>query len=386
MAEAGEDRSEKPTGKKKGEARKEGRIARTPELGSWISLLVVGFVIGPLLSRELTSLQRLFHESLRSIEDPSVPVALRMLRDGGRQMFFAVLTLSVIVLAIGVVASVAQGGFLMAPKRIKPKFSQLNLIKGFKHLFGKETLWKGAKMLIKSAIVGLVAWRAIVEIMPLVGGLVPVDVVLGLVRVRALALIRTIGLIGLGFAIADYVITRRRHNKSLMMTKSEVKQEFKNSEGDPLVKNAIRSKQRAMARQRMIADVADADVLLVNPTHIAIALKYDADKGAPRVVARGAGAIAQKIRLAAAENRVPLVHDVPLARALYRSCTVGSEIPRELWSAVAQVLAFVITRRNKGQYGGEHRTPRPHSREPLPEVPPAGRRRPRVTTTQEHLA
>ena len=157
------------------------------------------------------------------------------------------------------------------------------------------------------------------------------------------------------------------------MSKEEIKQEHKQTEGDPMVKSAIRSRQLAAARNRMMADVATADVVLVNPTHVAVALRYDAVKGAPRVVARGAGAIAAKIRELAAEESVPLVRDVPLARALYRSTKVGQEIPPELFAAVAQVLAFVISRRSRGQRGGQHRSPRGEGE--LPVVPDAGRRR-----------
>jgi flagellar biosynthesis protein FlhB len=388
MAEAGEDKTEKPTAQKKAKARREGQIARTPELGSWLSLLAVGLALGPMVRHELTALQELIHSSLEAISNPTADKALLLLRQGATHAFLTILTLASIVLLVGIIAATAQGGFVVAPKRLQPKLDKLNLLKGFKNLFSVQTLWQGAKMLVKSAVVGFVAWRAIVGIMPLVGGLVPMDAVLSEVHHRAFSLIRTIAIIGLLFAGADYAFTKRKHDKQLKMTKSEIKQEHKQSEGDPLVKSAIRAKQRQMSRTRMIADVADADVLLVNPTHIAIALKYSAERGAPRVVARGAGAIATKIRLEAAKNRVPLVQDVPLARALYRSCQVGQEIPQELWAAVAQVLAFVITRRNQGHYGGEHRSPRPDRDQPLPDVLPAGRRRPppKPGPTHDHLA
>lgn len=384
MADSGEEKSEKASPKKRAEARKEGQIARTPEFGSWLSLLVVGLALGPLMSREFGSLRTILNSSLKAAETPSVDLALTLLRQGFTHVAIAILVLASSVLLVSIIAAVAQGGWLFAPKMLKPKVDKLNLLKGFKQLFGVQALWNGAKMLMKSAVVAFIAWRAIVAIMPLVGGFVPIEAVLSVVKERSFALIRTIGFIGLLFAIVDYVITKRRHEKQLKMTKSETKQEYKQAEGDPLVKSAIRAKQRQMSRQRMIADVADADVLLVNPTHIAIALKYSPETGAPRVVARGAGAIASKIRMEAAKNRVPLVQDVPLARALYRSCQVGQEIPQELWAAVAQVLAFVITRRNQGQHGGEHRSPRPDRDKPLPDVLPAGRRRP--TSTQDHLA
>ncbi len=148
-----------------------------------------------------------------------------------------------------------------------------------------------------------------------------------------------------------------------------------------MVKGAIRSRQLAAARNRMMADIPTADVVLVNPTHVAVALRYEPERGAPRVVARGAGVVAAAIRERAGESRVPLVRDVPLARALYSSTTVGQEIPPELFAAVAQVLAFVISRRSRGPRGGEHRSPRDEA--DLPPVPAIGRRRRNPSGTVE---
>jgi flagellar biosynthetic protein FlhB len=202
---------------------------------------------------------------------------------------------------------------------------------------------------------------------------VPISAVLEVVNDEVLGLLRTVAVAGLVMAAADYVIVRRRMGKKTRMSKHEVKQESKQTEGDPLLKGAIRSRQLAASRNRMMADVPTADVVLVNPTHVAVALTYDAERGAPRVVARGTGLVAQRIREQAAEHGVPLVRDIPLARALHRSTTVGQEIPAELYAAVAQVLAFVISRRSAGVGGGEHRSPR-RERE-LPSVPVAGRRR-----------
>ena len=179
---------------------------------------------------------------------------------------------------------------------------------------------------------------------------------------------------GLVMAAADYVIVRRRMGKKTRMSKHEVKQESKQTEGDPLLKGAIRSRQLAASRNRMMADVPTADVVLVNPTHVAVALTYDAERGAPRVVARGAGVVAQRIREQAAEHGVPLVRDIPLARALHRSTVVGQEIPAELYAAVAQVLAFVISRRSAGVARAASTAARDSESE-LPSVPVAGRRR-----------
>jgi len=367
-------KTEKPTGKKRREARKEGRIARTPELAQWAPMFVLTLFIGPLLRHEAGVLQQLMRSSLQAIADPDPAIALRLFGSAMRQAFFSIVTFGSIVLVIGVAVSVAQGGMVFATKSVKPNFKKLDPIKGFKRIFGLQTLWAGAKTLAKSAVVAVIGYTAIHAIMPLIGGLVPTSAVVSVLGDRAVSLIRTVSVVALVLAAADYGVMRHRTEKGLKMTKQEVKDEHKQSEGDPLVKSAIRSRQLATARSRMIADVAEADVLLVNPTHIAVALRYDPERGAPRVVARGAGAIAAKIRLAAADAVVPTVHDIPLARALYRSCEVGQEIPRELFAAVAQVLAFVISRRGHGFAGGEHRTPRPEL-DALPDVPLAARRR-----------
>ena len=369
---AGEDKTEKPTAKKRRDARKEGQIPRTPDLGGWLSVLVLGLVIGPLLGRQVSAWHELIVASLRAAERPSVPLALHLLGNGARQAFVSILVISGIVMIVGVASAVAQGGLVVSPKLVKPSLKKLNPIQGFKKVFGPKALWEGAKMLLKSTVVALLGLLAVKSVIPLVGGLVPIDTTIAVVHTKALGLIRNVALAALVMAAADYAVQRRRVNKQMRMTKTEVKQEHKQSEGDPLVKSAIRSRQLAAARNRMMADVATADVVLTNPTHVAVALRYNGS-AAPRVVARGAGAIAAKIRAAAEEAQVPQVQDIPLARALYRSCEVGQQIPSELWTAVAQVLAFVISRRRLGLQGGQHRSPRPDR--PLPAVHPARPRR-----------
>jgi flagellar biosynthetic protein FlhB len=281
-----------------------------------------------------------------------------------------------IVMVIGVVSALAQGGFYLATKAVKPKLSKLNPLPGMKRMFGPQALWELAKTLVKCVVVALICWQAIRAVMPLVGGLVPMSATIDVAHDRVSTLLRTVALAGLVMAAADYAFQRRRVGKQVRMTKQEVKQEHKQTEGDPMVKSAIRSRQMAAARNRMMTEVDTADVLLVNPTHVAVALRYDPAKGAPRVVAKGAGAVAAKIRERADAARVPLVRDVPLARALYGSCAVGQEIPAELFASVAQVLAFVIGRRTQGQRGGSHDSPRVDA--PLPAVPRAGQRRRRT--------
>jgi flagellar biosynthetic protein FlhB len=375
-----EEKTEKPTPKKKKESKKEGQVPRTQELGGWAGMLVVGMALPALMGRELTALRELMVDAFTMPNGATVEAGMELLRQGGAHILFTLVLLGSGVMVVGVAGALAQGGFYLATKSLKPKLSKLDPIKGAKRIFGPQALWEGAKMLLKSSVLGIFLYLAIKAMMPLIGGLVPIQVVLSMISDTALGLIRNVAVAGLVMAAADYAMQRRKVGKQTRMTKQEVKQEHKNSEGDPLVKSAIRSRQLAAARNRMFQDIAEADVLLVNPTHVAIALRYDAERGAPKVVARGAGEIARKIREKAAENNVPLVRDVPLARALYSSTQVGQEIPQELYAAVAQVLAFVISRRTLGQSGGEHRSPRTEA--DLPAVPAAGRRRKAVSVSR----
>ncbi|MGI4894767.1 MAG: EscU/YscU/HrcU family type III secretion system export apparatus switch protein, partial [Janthinobacterium lividum] len=265
------------------------------------------------------------------------------------------------VLAV-IVSGGVQGTLMPATKKLKPKFSNLNPVNGLKQHWGPQALWEGAKSLLKTALIGAVLWLVAKNLAPqLVGqGLLPMSSVLGATKAAIAKMLTVTVVVGLVIAAADYAMSRRRIMKKLRMSKQDIKQEHKNSEGDPLLKGAIRSKQMAMSRNRMMADVAKADVVLVNPTHIAIALRYEPGTGAPKVLAKGAGAIATKIREKAKEHDVPLVKDVELARTMYKSVKVGQEIPPELFAAVAKILAFVMNLRTRGSltaFGDAHTVP-----------------------------
>ena len=367
------EKTEKPTAKKNKENRKEGKVPRSQEIGAWSAVLLFGALLPKLLGHEINELRDLMGTCLSSASNASVPLALELMGRGLTHVLIALVLLGLGVMLVGVAGALAQGGFFLATKSVKPKLSKINPLAGFKRLFGLQLLWEGAKMLIRSSVVAVLVWFAIKSMLPYVGGLVPMDAVLTGLAGNALVMIRNVAIAGVVLAVADYGFQRHKTGKQTKMSFEDIKQEYKNSEGDPLLKGAIRSHQLAMARNRMMADIPTADVVLVNPTHVAVALKYDAEKGAPRVVARGAGVIAQAIREKATEAEVPLVRDVPLARALYTNTTVGQEIPIELFGAVAQVLAFVISRRSGGRRGGEHNSPRTPA--PLPEISSGPRRR-----------
>lgn len=366
-----DERTEKPTPRRRKEARKDGQVPRSQDVGAWASVLVFAMLAGPLVRTELEAIAGIMARSLRLLEQPETSRALELLGDAMTHALMVLVVLGSGVLLVGVAGAVSQGGFYIAARAMKPSFAKLNPLQGAKRIFGLQALWQGVNVLVKASVVAVLVWLAIRAMMPLLGGLVPPGAVLELASGNLLAMLRNVAVAGVLMAVADHAFQRRRIGKQIRMSKHDIAQEHKQAEGDPLVKSAIRSHQLAMARSRMIADVPTADVVLVNPTHIAVALRYEPDAGAPRVVARGAGVVAARIREAATEARVPVVRDVPLARALHASCRVGQQIPPELFAAVAQVLAFVISRRRTGSAAGEHTTPRDDV--PLPEVP---RRRP----------
>jgi flagellar biosynthetic protein FlhB len=374
-----EEKTEKPTPKKIKESRKEGQVPRTQEFGGWGSLLVVAVSMKWLVAHGVESVQELLVQSTALAGNATEADAIRMIGEAGKLMLVMSVALGSLIMLIGAIAAASQGGIHLATKLPKPKLNRLDPIKGAKRVFGPHALWEGAKTLIKSSLVAFFVWRGVQGMMPLLGGLVPVHTALELAAAQALGLMRDVALAGLVAAAADYMVQRHKTGKQIKMTKKEVKDEHKQSEGDPLIKQALRSRQLAAARNRMMADVPKADVVLVNPVHVAVALKYDAEKGAPRIVAKGAGAVASRIRALATDSRVPLVEDVPLARALHASCEVGQEIPIQLYEAVAQVLAFVLSRRNQGTTAARYRSPRDPA--PLPEVPSVRRRAPRALAT-----
>jgi flagellar biosynthetic protein FlhB len=293
------------------------------------------------------------------IAHPEPAPALAMLRQATMGIAWAVLPLALTLMVVGVASAGAQGGIRVATKLFVPKFNRLNPLPGFKKMLGPQALWEGTKALVKTTVLGSVLYMTMKDIIPVLmtAGRLPLGSLLGVLNNAALSLIRAASVAGIVMAAADYFVIRRRTNKQLRMTKDEVKQENKSSEGDPQQKAHIRGKQMAMARNRQMADVPTADVVLVNPAHVAVALRYDVEKGAPRVVAKGQGTIAARIREVASEHRIPMVQDVPLARALEKSVAVGQEIPGEFYGAVAKVLAFVMSLKSKGAAAGVHRNP-----------------------------
>jgi flagellar biosynthetic protein FlhB len=332
-----------------------------------------------LVGKSFTTVQQLFVKVGAVAKHPETSAISDLMGEALSGFLTTLLPTALALMLAGVAATVAQGGVSVSGKSLKPSLKKLNPFKGIKRMFGAQGMWEATKALIKTAALASVVLVTVGKAKALVSsaGALPLSSVAGTFADCAVLLMRTVAITGLVIAIADYIIVRNRTMKQLKMSKYEIQQEHKQSEGDPHMKAHRKGLQMAMSRNRMMADVKEADVLLVNPTHVAVALKYDPAKGAPRVVAKGADEIAAKLREVAAEARVPLVQDIPLARALHASCDIGQEVPAQLFTAVARVLAFVMHLTARGVVGGFHR---PGFEAPDTEgLPRAGRRRVAVT-------
>ncbi len=350
-------RTEKPTPRKLREARREGRIAKTPEVGGWVGLLAGSFLLPQTFSATNRVAKDLLSQIPATVSDPDAGKALALFGTGLRTMVLALAPFLLTLLVAGVFSAWAQGGIHLAPKRLRPKLSHFNPVHALKRMFGPQGVWELVKALLKSVVAGYLVWQAArqLTVLLLSGGGIPFSAALSGTASAAISLLRVVALTALLLSLADYAIAWRRTRKHLLMTRREVLDEHRSSEGDPQVKAALRARAQALAKNRMMLEVATADVVLVNPTHVAVALSYEPTRGAPRVVAKGRGVLAARIRELATENRVPLVEDVPLARALHAACDIGQEIPADFYLAVARVLAFVMSLRARGSAAGSHR-------------------------------
>lgn len=351
------EKTEKPTPKKKRDSQREGQIVRTPELGSWSAMLVVSVLL-PMIVRKLMALSgQLMIDMQEIIRKPDQADAMQLFLRGMKEGTLVGGTLIICILLAGFVAAVAQGGLKMATKLLIPKFSRLNPVPGLKRNFGPQSLWELTKNLIKVGVIVGVLYFSVRKLIPVLmaSGSLPLRAVMDITTDTAISCLRTVAVAGLIMAIPDYLIMRQRIGKKIKMSKNDVKDEYKKSEGDPQVKGQIRARQHAMSRNRMMSEMSTADVVVVNPEHVAVALRYNPADGAPKVVAKGAGTIAAKIREKATEYRIPMIQDVPLARAMHAGCEIGQPIPMEFYGAVAKVLAFVMSLKARGSAAGVHR-------------------------------
>ena len=346
------ERTEPASPRRREQARQRGQVARSPELTSALILLAGYFSLrwaGPAgyqVMRNLT-VSTFSHLPVQDWTLADVQrLTLNLVLAGG-QMIWPVLLAGVVV---ALVADLAQVGFVFSTEPLALHFERLNPLAGLQRMFSSWSLVELAKSLAKVGLVGWVVYAAIRQQWDMFPTLVEVDLTVALSRIGSLAMTVFLraALVLLLVAAGDYAFQRWDHAQSLKMTKEEVKQEFRETEGNPQIRGRIRERQRAMARRRMLADVPKADVVVTNPTHYAVALKYAAGQmAAPVVVAKGADYLAQKIKEIAVQAGVPLVENKPLAQGLYRGVEVGEPVPSDFYQAVAEVLASVYRLRRR---------------------------------------
>ena len=349
---ASEDKTEEATPKKKQDARKKGQVARSKDVGLALTMIActllvmvcsgfiingfkenIVFYIGNSATIEITE------SSLKAINANSLS-----------RFILGVIPFVVPIMITGVVASIIQTGFMITKEPLKPSFSKLNPINGFKNMFSKRSAVDLVKNLIVVTIVVVIGFTYFKEnfnnilqisnlYMPKIGGVIK-DLVVGIFFRIAILLVFLAGL--------DYFIQRMFHNKDLKMTKQEIKEEYKQMEGDPQVKSKIKQKQREMSQRRMMQAVGDATVVITNPTHLVVAIKYiEGEMEAPKLIAKGADNVAIKIKDLARENEVPIIENKPLARMIYEKVELDQDIPQDMYQAVAEVLVVIYKMKNK---------------------------------------
>ncbi len=347
MAEDSEAEKTEPASERRlTQAREEGDVPRSREVATFTVLMAAGaglYMYGSTMVRQLsatlTSGLRLSREQVFDMD----VLGQRILADVV-QVMITFLPLGLAVMVVAIASPVLVGGWLFTAKGFMPKFSKLNPVSGITNMVSKNALVELVKAIIKTIIVGAVAYMVVMRYKDAIFGLPSEPANEGYAHMLDMLAMSFLFLVGaLGFiAGIDAPYQMWHHANKLKMTRQEMIQESKESDGNPQIKGKIRQMQREMARRRMMQDVPTADVVVTNPTHYAVALKYaDGSKGAPKVVAKGTDAVAAKIRELAKENRVAILEAPALARALHKHTDIGDEIPQRLYAAVAEVLAYV---------------------------------------------
>lgn len=343
---ASQDRTEPATPRRREEARQEGKVAKSMDVNSVVVLLagiLLLKVAGPYMLRGLMAIATDAFSHLHSREITMSNIGTYLASYGVRGALIC-LPLAIGLGAVGIASNVMQVGLKVTPKVLNPDLNRLNLVQGIARLFS----WRcGVEIIKLVAKVGIVAWVVYASLknqyfllvnlagMPLVSGFLLVGSLCWQLVLRA-------WIVMLAMAVFDFIYQRFQFEQSMKMTKQEVKDEYRRSEGDPYIKARIRQRQREIDRGRMFLDVARADVVITNPVHLAVALRYDsAEMAAPTVVAKGQRLIAEKIKAIAEAHCVPIIENPPVARLLYKTVEVGQQIPESLYQAVAEILAYV---------------------------------------------
>ncbi len=344
--ESYQDRTEKATSKKRQEAREKGNVPRSNEVNSAVILLVSSLcfiMFGKGMFGNLKLVARQIFANFSSMEITITNIQ-KISINAGLSFAYIIGPFMLSLMIAGVVANVMQSGITLSAQSIQPKLEKINPLSGFKRLFSLRSFVELLKNILKMTIILIVGYNTIkgeyTEFYDLTNQ--EISQIIGFIGSLSLKLFLRVGGVFILLAALDFLYQKYEYEKNLKMTKQEIKEEFKQSEGDPLIKSRIRSIQREQARRRMMSEVPNADVVIVNPIHVAVALKFNSDEmTAPVVVAKGLRKVAEKIKEIARENNIPIVEKPLVARLLYKSAEVGREIPVELYQVVAEILAYV---------------------------------------------
>jgi flagellar biosynthetic protein FlhB len=351
MAEDQDDRTEDATDAKREEFRNKGQVAQTKELGSALVLLSA--------AGGMYMLSKFFFQNIYEVFQYSFGDQMLELLQSGQlkealvfssvRMAFLILPVLGIGLVIGLISSLSQVGFLTVEDAIKLDIQKIDPMQGLSRIFSLRNLSEAIKSILKIMIIGFVTYAVlkgevnrVPQLMNL--GVSEIMVYIGSMMFKILFIV---GLSMLVIALADYFFLRWDNEKQMRMTKHEIKEELKQREGDPLIKSRIKRMQRETANRRMMDAVPKADVVITNPTHLAIVLKYSDNLPAPQLVAKGADLVAEKIKEIARANKIPIIENKPLARTIFKTLKIGQVIPRELFVAVAEVLSYVYRLKKK---------------------------------------
>ena len=352
MAEDDSEKTEDPTGKKLSTAREEGQVSQSQEIKIWAGLmgaLVMVAMLSPMLGRRVSQMMMPYIDHPQTIDMSREALGKTLAGQVESLIWLLLMPLSVLMV-FGVVANISQVGLMFVTKNFKFDFGKLSPIAGLKRMFSVNNLVNFIKSLFKIGVIGFVIFWFIKSKVHEIIGLSAVDIfaMLQYLRSQTIRLIIIVLLMVTALAAADWLYQRWSFMQKMRMTKQEVKDEHKQQEGDPLIKGKLRSLRMQRARQRMMAAVPKADVVVTNPTHFAVALKYDMEAmAAPVLVAKGADLVAFRIRELAEENEVPVVENPPLARALFATVELDQEVPPEHYKAVAEVIGYVMKLKGK---------------------------------------
>jgi len=343
-----QEKTEKATPKKEEDARKKGQIARGPELPAALSFLGAILALN-YLSRDIFSkvgyyIQNSAHK-IAAPKEFNVADMQGMFIEAGTIFALIALPAALVALAAVVAGNFAQGGLTLTGAALMPKADKFNPVQNAKRIFGLDAPVNLLKSILKLFFIVFVAYGVLMPVIETAPLLIhaPLSIITAKLGETLYSLALRCAMILLTLSLAEYGYTLYKHQKSLKMSKQEIRDEYKQQEGDPMIKGQRRQRARELTQRRSMADVPTASVIITNPTHFAVALRYDRDKdAAPIVVAKGADNIAAKIREMARENEIPLIENPPLARALFKAVEPNQTIPAEFFGAVAEILAFVF--------------------------------------------